>query len=64
VSCRVCSPEIEAFVAGGAPVWGEAEGAEDVLFHDAARALAVEFVAAAIHADAGSSLTATHNRSS
>jgi hypothetical protein len=52
---RGCEAEVEAFVAGGAPEGGEVEGAEDVLFDDAAGTLTIEFVAAAVDAVAGES---------
>ena len=42
--------EVEAFVAVGAPVGDEVEGAEDVAFDDAARTLAINFVAATVGA--------------
>jgi hypothetical protein len=41
--------EVEAAVAGSAPVGDEVEGAENVLFDNAAGALAIKFVTAAIN---------------
>jgi hypothetical protein len=41
--------EVEATVASGAPVGDKVEGAEDVLFDNAAGALAIKFVTAAIN---------------
>jgi hypothetical protein len=41
--------EVEAAIAGGAPVGDKVEGAEDVLFDNAAGPLAIKFVTAAIN---------------
>lgn len=59
-----CNPEIEAPVTSCAPEGSKVESAENVLLDDAAGALAIEFVAAAIHADAGRSFRAADNQRS